>query len=254
MNQSTIQPSPQITDQRQSFGRRLKAFITKSDLFDQQRIPTTIKGNTSRTEIINHLIRSFHYQTYLEIGVRRPEDNFNSITIASKESVDPDPLGPCTYVMTSDRFFEQNTKTYDIIFIDGLHLDYQVAKDIDHALHVLKPKGTIVMHDCNPLTEFAQRETYEVAGRYPAWNGTTWKAYARLRLDRPDLDMVVVDTDHGCGLIRRGSQPTYPKPASSLDFAFLEANRVELLHLISVAEFFRRFKKTDGHSTAIGTQ
>ena len=33
--------------------------------------------------------------------------------------------------MTSDEFFIQNKNTFDLIFIDGLHIYEQVIKDID---------------------------------------------------------------------------------------------------------------------------
>jgi hypothetical protein len=39
--------------------------------------------------------------------------------------------------MTSDEFFEINKSTYDIIFIDGLHIDEQVERDIINGLKIL---------------------------------------------------------------------------------------------------------------------
>jgi hypothetical protein len=75
------------------------------------------------------------------------------------------------------------------------------------------------------------------------WNGTVWKAWAKLRGTRPDLFMCVVDIDEGCGVIRRGRQTCYapwpPPPEQALSYEFLAANRQRLLNLVSVAEFLR---------------
>jgi hypothetical protein len=54
--------------------------------------------------------------------------------------------------------------------------------------------------------------------------------------------MYVVNTDHGCGVIRLGEQKliNLPKDAFELDFDYLENNRKELLNLITVEEFFEK--------------
>ena len=52
--------------------------------------------------------------------------------------------------MTSDEFFSQNKETFDLIFIDGLHIHEQVLKDIDNSLNVLNENGVILLHDCLP--------------------------------------------------------------------------------------------------------
>ena len=74
------------------------------------------------------------------------------------------------------------------------------------------------------------------------WNGDCWKAFVSLRQERNDLEMYVVNTDHGCGVIRLGEQKliNLPKDAFELDFDFLENNRKELLNLITVEEFFEK--------------
>lgn len=229
-----------------------------NDLIEESR-STTANGETgiypflhgldmaSRTSIINHLISKYEYQNYLEIGVRNNE-NYDRIIAPLKIGVDPEPLKGCTFEMTSDDYFKQlpADETFDLIFIDGLHLDEQVAKDIANALKHLRSGGTIVMHDCNPPTEHHQRENYEVDGTYPAWNGTTWKAFARLRCTESNLTMAVVNTDWGVGIIRPGEQKLFTtgdQESSEIEFDYqlLEAHRNELLNLISVNDFLRRF-------------
>lgn len=186
-----------------------------------------------RTDIINHLIKKNNYKRYLEIGVRDPESNLNLIDVEHKDGVDP--AGRCNYPITSDDFFEQldeNVK-YDIIFIDGLHLDYQVEKDITNSLKHLSDGGTIVMHDCSPIKEEHQVEEYVLG---TTWNGTTWKAYVKFRMTDENLNMCVVDTDHGVGIISKGKQTLFPK-SDVLDFKLLDENRKEILNLITPQQF-----------------
>jgi Methyltransferase domain len=198
----------------------------------------------SRTDLLNHLIATKGYRRYLEIGVRDPRDNFNRVRVEDKDSVDPNPRRPVGFRMTSDAFFAgraaaRDGAPYDLIFVDGLHLADQVERDVVNGLANLAPDGAIVLHDCNPITEKAQVETY-VNGEH--WNGTVWKAWAKLRATRPDLSMAVVDIDEGCGVIRRGSQTLFPLPSldyGALDYQFLAQHRREALNLIAVQEFLK---------------
>lgn len=187
-----------------------------------------------RTDILNMLILSNGYKSYLEIGVRDAR-NFKGVVAVEKDGVDP--AGNCNYPITSDAFFKQLSpaKLYDLIFIDGLHLKDQVLRDVYNSLHHLSAGGTIVMHDCNPVSQKAASPIQ----RAGAWNGTVWEAWAELRMSRSDLEMCVVNTDHGCGIIRRGSQITIP--VEKIEYSLLENNRKSLLNLISVAEFKSRY-------------
>ena len=90
--------------------------------------------------------------------------------------------------MTSDDFFKDNKEKFDTIFIDGLHIDEQVQKDIENSLNALNEGGTIVMHDCKPLSEEAQ-----IFPRIQiAWNGDVWKAWLKTMIKHDDLSMYVV--------------------------------------------------------------
>lgn len=157
-----------------------------------------------RYDIINTLIEKNGYKSYLEIGVRNPNECYNLINCELKHGVDPMVEGeyPVTFKMTSDEFFEINKLTYDIIFIDGLHLDYQVELDIINSLKFLNDGGTIVLHDCNPVDLYHQREDYGGGG----WNGTVWKAIVKIRSDRSDIYTSVVDMDYGCGIIQKSTE------------------------------------------------
>jgi hypothetical protein len=120
----------------------------------------------SRTAILNHLIRRHGYRDYLEIGVRT-NDNFRRVKAARKTGVDPTPEAPCTHVMTSDAFFAQlplETR-FDLVFIDGLHEEGQVWRDVHNSLEVLREGGTLALHDCNPPTAWHQRDGGDDGGR-----------------------------------------------------------------------------------------
>ena len=195
----------------------------------------------SRTSIINHLVKKYSLNNYLEIGVRDGR-NFDKIIARKKTGVDPYPTKKITglHQITSDEFFKINENFFDIIFIDGLHLENQVDKDLEGGLNFLSEGGFIIMHDCNPPTEFHQRENYEVDGQFPPWNGTVWKSFAKLRLNNQDLDICCVDCDWGIGVIRRGFSSS-PNLSGKLDFNFLNKNRKYLLNLISVNEFIKGY-------------
>jgi len=191
----------------------------------------------SRTSIINHLIQKNKLKSYLEIGVRDGR-NYNNILAPYKVGIDPYPRKSINglHKETSDNFFKNNNETFDIIFIDGLHLETQVDKNIKNSLSCLSKNGYIILHDCNPPTKFHQRENYEVNGSYPTWNGTTWKSYAKIRMTNENLSLYCVNCDWGVGVISRDKTKLFPLN-KNLKFEFLEKNRKELLNLISVKKF-----------------
>jgi len=198
------------------------------------RVPSDPRRITTRTQLLNYLASHNGYERYLEIGVRNPRSNFEHVQVRAKEGVDP--AAPTTHRVTSDVFFAQlpaHTR-FDLVFIDGLHEDHQVARDVDNALRHLSPGGSIVLHDCNPLSELAQAESFIPGIK---WNGTVWRAWARLRASRQDLTMCVVDIDHGCGVIRRGAQECFRALPAQLDYAFLGRERRALLNLVSMPQF-----------------
>lgn len=191
----------------------------------------------TRTQIINSLIDKHGYEDYLEIGVNTPSQpgyNWVGVNVKNKHGVDPNV--DTTYRMTSDDFFEKTSQHYyDIVFVDGLHIFEQAYRDIVNSLKWLSPNGTIVVHDCNPVTEITQRR--ERAS--DAWHGDVWKAIVKLRMEEIGLTIHTVDTDEGCAIIRRGSQillPSY-QGEDPFNYSFLERRRREVLNLISVEEF-----------------
>lgn len=191
-----------------------------------------------RAQIINSLIKKYGYNSYLEIGVSNA-DCHKLIVCDMKVGVDPEPLSPATYEMTSDEFFEKHREVWDIIFIDGLHHAQQVHKDILNALKVLNKGGTIVCHDMNPMgfqEQFVPRQQKR-------WNGDCWRAWVQLRMDKDDLEMYVVDTDEGCGIIKKGKQEKLVIDFDGdLTYDMFDVNREEWLNLKSVAYFLHQLQ------------
>ena len=192
----------------------------------------------SRTEIIQLLINKVNAKKYLEIGMG-PGINFNQIKCDYKISVDPTPTVPVTHIMTSDDFFNQNENIFDIIFIDGLHWNEQLYKDIINSLNFLNKNGYIICHDINPMSELIQKYPQPIPES--EWTGDCWKAWVKLKTERNDLIMDVVDTDYGCGIISRGNQEIL-KIDEEMTWEFLNKNRKKILNLISIEEFLLKYE------------
>jgi len=202
---------------------------------------------------------------YLEIGVQTGYCFFK-IKADRKVAVDPDFIIKLTskvkayiknfanfnnnfFELTSDDFFDQQAGYLkeigglDVVFIDGLHLYEQVAKDIENSLKYLNKGGAILVHDCNPLKENAAVRAYTTAevvamnlpGYDYIWNGDVYKAIVELRATRKDIDIFVINSDHGVGIITQGqaeSPLTLTKAQlSDLNYADFDKNREAYLNL-----------------------
>jgi len=196
-----------------------------------------------RTDIINQLIKKYKYINYLEIGVN-DGTNIRKVLCEHKDGIDPgiETINPpeVNYPIESNSFFDlirDHDIKYDIIFIDGLHHDYQVYDDIKNAMNHLTKNGTIVCHDMNPRWEVVQRK--RVPTNVGCWNGDCWKAWVKLRGELSNYSMEVVDTDHGVGIIRPGKQ--VPITEITDNFWELNKNRAHLLNLISIDQFFEKY-------------
>lgn len=188
-----------------------------------------------RYEAINALIRRYKYDRYLEVGTAHRQC-FDRINVKSKEGVDPSPekKSESIRVTTSDEFFDATNSKWDIIFIDGLHEEKQVDRDISNSLRCLSRNGTIAVHDCRPQTV---EQTAEKRLRHGPWHGTVWKSFVKLRMTRTDLTMYVID-NAPMGIIRRGTQHLLPR--EDLTFEQFKNDEKYYLNLISVDEFLRK--------------
>lgn len=204
-----------------------------------------------RWTLINYLIEQNNYINYLEIGVNDALC-IRQINAPHKDGVDPYPgsevgggiFPEINYPISSDDFFKLikgHDIKYDIIFIDGLHESNQVDKDLQNSLQHLQPHGTIVMHDCNP----PEYEIQLVPRQTGIWNGDVWKSVVKMRCINPNIQINVVDTDWGVGIIKFGKQKLYDKAPleECLNYHYFDKNREELLNIISVDEFYQLYKK-----------
>lgn len=211
----------------------------------------------TRFDVINAFVMQFGYKKYLEIGVNYGEC-ISRVVAKSKDGVDPcgwKAPAWVKYPMTSDEFFalklsdaESSQSKYDLIFIDGLHEAEQVIRDVQNSLRLLSDGGTILLHDCNPPTEW--HASKEINGG--DWNGTVYQAILRLKASMAEagcgIDELpfVIDTDWGIGVIH--GWETHPGPverefdpslarAAESDWKLFDEHRNSLLNLVSVDQF-----------------
>jgi hypothetical protein len=152
-----------------------------------------------RTELINCFIRRRQYCSYLEIGVGPGRENFDRVQCEHKHGIDPSADVEGAHHVESDRFFEETTKLFDVIFIDGMHDELQVDRDITNSLRHLDPGGVIILHDCLPPDEWHQRPQSEYR-RGENWNGLVWKSVLKYFVIS-GWRCYVVNCDWGCGVI-----------------------------------------------------
>ena len=140
-----------------------------------------IRNFNSRHSIINYFLKKD--ASYLEIGVETGW-TFNSINTENKIGVDPDPLfeDKRLILKTSDDFFTENKKTFDIIFIDGMHHYDFVYRDFINSLKILNDNGIIFLDDVLPLNKREQlripiKHRYEkgILKYGEPWTGDVWK-------------------------------------------------------------------------------
>jgi hypothetical protein len=102
---------------------------------------------------------------------------------------------------------------YDIILADPFHEYAPSLRDLEAAFDLVAPGGTVIVHDCLPPHP-ALAVPHYIGG---PWCGVTYKAYIDFVVGRDDLDYCTVDTDFGCGVIRKlaagDRRPLFPPPA-----------------------------------------
>lgn len=179
---------------------------------------------TNHTEVLNYIIQTKGYKSFLEIGTQNGR-NFNLIDCENKTGVDPDPEARATHHLDSDTFFESTGQTYDIIFIDGMHSAGQVRKDFINAMEHLNDGGVICIHDTNPYREeitIIPRVTKE-------WTGDVYKFICLLR-----ADFCTLPFDYGITVIKKCD---YQIRESEIDWDFFTAQRINYLNILTEQQF-----------------
>lgn len=158
----------------------------------------------SRLDLIYLSLETLKARSYLEIGCFK-DKVFNNIPAEHKIGVDPNRGG--NRRMTSDEFFSQNTDTFDVIFIDGLHHYDQVSRDLENSLSVLNDGGIIILHDMLPCSE--QEAVVPIPEVLPyTWVGDVWRLAFDLS-NRDDITFKLVLIDNGCGVVFKKPQQSH---------------------------------------------
>jgi hypothetical protein len=143
-------------------------------------------------------------ETYVEIGVRHGASLARSGSETVCVGVDPvahivSKIPPKTriYEMTSDDFFATQTvqsalgrASFDLAFLDGLHLFEQALLDFVHLERWAGLDSLLLIHDCLPL-DSASSSRIRTTDFY---SGDVWKLPQCLRRYRPDLSLALVPT------------------------------------------------------------
>ena len=149
----------------------------------------------NRMSFISLAIQKFRNCEYLEIGCAS-NVCFGSIPLINKTGVDPENGG--NIKDTSDNFFKNNKKNFDVIFIDGLHQYEQCRKDIINSLKVLNENGLIFLHDMIPRSWVEEN----VPRLQKVWSGDVWKVALEL-IKTKGVDFFIIEADHGVGVIKK---------------------------------------------------
>jgi hypothetical protein len=164
-------------------------------------------------EALSHIHQILQPEFYLEIGVGRGK----SLALAKCRAVGIDPvpqervtLGENTQIITatSDEFFSYMAEDYisqppDLALLDGMPLlDYTLrdfmAVEAVAALHTLILVPGIFPHESDQATIYRTGL---------GWVGNVWKLPGILKRYRPDLELLLVDTEPSGLLIVAGVDP-----------------------------------------------
>ncbi len=116
------------------------------------------------------------------------------------------PHGPATlFPLTSDDFFASHDlrevigrETFDLAFIDGLHLFEQALKDFINLERYARKDSVILIHDCLPIAPIVAKR----ARCTGFWTGDVWRIIPCLKTFRPDLQIVTIPTKpSGLGMV-----------------------------------------------------
>lgn len=153
--------------------------------------------------------RLLNPETYVEIGLGHGRSLALAGPTTRAVGIDPYqgawerlnyvcPHTPATlFPVTSDDFFATQDlgqvigkPTFDLAFIDGLHLFEQVLKDFINLEKYAGKDSVILIHDCLPVAPIvAERE--RCTG---FWTGDVWRIIPCLKTFRPDLRIMTIPT------------------------------------------------------------
>lgn len=161
---------------------------------------------TFTAHLINEFAKEINAQSYLEIGVLYGNTILN-VDIEKRFAVDLcvpfyfKEFDLESHQVSSDEFFINNSKSFDIIFIDGYH-DYEhVKRDLNNSLKCLNENGIIIIDDVVPIDELSAMTTQSEeiqarlasGGSSTAWFGDVYKVLFDIHDDMPELDYLILN-------------------------------------------------------------
>lgn len=190
----------------------------------------SFKEDITHVDIIKHLIHEYGFKSYLEIGVQG-KVCWDQIECAEKVGVEPvgDMFDDRIKSMTSDQFFAQNDKMFDIIFIDGDHDESQVSRDISNAFKYLTSRGVIVLHDAYPPSK-----DFTVSYRC----GTVYRSIWNIRHSK-NIGIVTYTGDFGVAVIRPKSSANFYRAGVGTYEEYIKDSH----DIINKYDYFSEFKE-----------
>ena len=226
----------------------------------RHRLPWKSQAVLQKYDIVNGLIGKNGYQTYLEICTAETGGQFYSITrrglrirhrlmyLCPQDFEDGEEITFRSCSEAIDSVLSKLLK-YDVVFVDPWHTLECSRRDLETGLSVLREGGVMIVHDCYPSREFTAPQRSE-----GCWSGLTYCAFVDFLLAHPELAYCTVDTDFGCGVVKK-IRPGETWPAKHIPTAqlierwqsgragqndmydFFFAHKRELLNLVTAAEF-----------------
>jgi hypothetical protein len=186
---------------------------------------------SDHTDLLIYLTQRFQYKSYLEIRSQgNNQKNFMAETGEGSARGGEGIIQP-----TSDEFFQQNDQLYELIFLDGNRSAEELWRELKNCLLVLPDHGTIVIRNLNP-----RLKDHSEQPKITSSDG--WKVAITMRLARY-YEIVVVDIDQGCGVIRRRKN-MHPLPDDFVkklqEYSTLPGETLPGTHSLTFEEFDRQ--------------
>jgi hypothetical protein len=186
-----------------------------------------------KAELINAVIKHKNYKSYLELGIGQHLWTISQIRCDSISSVDVTKVNDVfpSFVGTTDDFFKNNTKTFDVIYIDADHEENAVLRDFNNSVKCLNEGGVILMHDVGPYNE-------EGTSLYA--HGTAYKAFIKIRNSNNYTGFSYEFTEDKdiLGFVKKrknDNKLSIPIP-DEITYSFYENNKDEILQKRSVED------------------
>jgi predicted O-methyltransferase YrrM len=156
---------------------------------------------SNHTDFIVSLVRSINCKSYLELGLYVGE-TFEKVApfvslccgVDIKDLRKNKSIGNF-FQMNTVNFFNQNTKMFDVIFIDADHKYESVLIDLENSLKFLNKNGVIIMHDTDPT----EKKWLDFG-----YCGDAYRIINYVHNIHPDLDIMTFPIGHeGLTLVKR---------------------------------------------------